>query len=72
MQAGLNEVNAKVNGGTYATVVNNKAVNVTVDSKDALVSGVQAYTAGVSSLQEGLSTITGNNTTLIKWCYCFS
>ena len=64
VQAGLNEVNAKVNGGTYATVVNNKAVNVTVDSKDALVSGVQAYTAGVSSLQEGLSTITGNNTTL--------
>lgn len=64
VQAGLNEVNAKVNGGTYATVVNNKAVNVTVDSKDALVSGVQAYTAGVSSLQEGLSTITGNNTAL--------
>ena len=64
VQAGLNEVNAKVNGGTYATVVNNKAVNVTVDSKDTLVSGVQAYTAGVSSLQEGLSTITGNNTTL--------
>lgn len=64
VQAGLNEVNAKVNGGTYATVVNNKAVNVTVDSKDALVSGVQAYTADVSSLQEGLSTITGNNTTL--------
>ena len=29
---------------------------VTVDSKDALVAGVQAYTAGVDSLQEGLTT----------------
>ena len=64
VQAGLNEVNAKVNGGTYATVVNNKAVNVTVDSKDALVAGVQAYTAGVDSLQKGLTQIADNNTAL--------
>ena len=64
VQAGLNEVNAKVNGGTYKTLKDNKVVEVTIDSKDALVSGIQTYTAGVTSLQEGLSTIAGNNTTL--------
>ena len=60
----LTDLDAALNGGTLTDGTDNKAVNVTVDSKDALVSGVQAYTAGVSSLQEGLSTITGNNTTL--------
>ncbi len=64
VQAGLNEVNAKVNGGTYKTLKDNKVVEVTIDSKDALVSGIQTYTAGVTSLQEGLSTIAGKNTTL--------
>ena len=45
VQAGLNEVNAKVNGGKYVTVDNDGNIKqVTVDSKDALVAGVQAYT----------------------------
>lgn len=53
VQAGLNEVNAKVNGGKYVTVDNDGNIKqVTVDSKDALVAGVQAYTAGVDSLQK--------------------
>lgn len=65
VQAGLNEVNAKVNGGKYVTVDNDGNIKqVTVDSKDALVAGVQAYTAGVDSLQKGLTQIAGNNTTL--------
>ena len=65
VQAGLNEVNAKVNGGKYVTVDNDGNIKqVTVDSKDALVSGVQAYTAGVDSLQKGLTQIADNNTTL--------
>lgn len=65
VQAGLNEVNAKVNGGKYVTVDNDGNIQqVTVDSKDALVAGVQAYTAGVDSLQKGLTQIAGNNTTL--------
>ena len=65
VQAGLNEVNAKVNGGKYVTVDNDGNIKqVTVDSKDALVAGVQAYTAGVTSLQTGLQQIAGNNTTL--------
>lgn len=65
VQAGLNEVNAKVNGGKYATVDNDGNIKqVTVDSKDALVAGVQAYTAGVGSLQKGLTQIADNNTAL--------
>ena len=65
VQAGLNEVNAKVNGGKYVTVDNDGNIKqVTVDSKDALVAGVQAYTAGVDSLQKGLTQIADNNTTL--------
>ena len=65
VQAGLNEVNAKVNGGKYVTVDNDGNIKqVTVDSKDALVSGVQAYTAGVDSLQKGLTQIADNNTAL--------
>lgn len=65
VQARLNEVNAKVNGGKYVTVDNDGNIKqVTVDSKDALVAGVQAYTAGVTSLQTGLQQIAGNNTTL--------
>ena len=65
VQAGLNEVNAKVNGGKYVTVDNDGNIQqVTVDSKDALVSGVKAYTAGVTSLQTGLQQIAGNNTAL--------
>ena len=65
VQAGLNEVNAKVNGGKYVTVDNDGNIKqVTVDSKDVLVAGVQAYTAGVDSLQKGLTQIAGNNTTL--------
>ncbi len=65
VQAGLNEVNAKVNGGKYVTVDNDGNIKqVTVDSKDALVSGVQAYTAGVDSLQKGLTQIDDNNTAL--------
>ena len=64
VQAGLNEVNAKVNGGKYVTVDNDGNIKqVTVDSKDALVAGVQAYTAGVDSLQKGLTQI-ANNTAL--------
>ena len=58
-------MNAKVNGGKYVTVDNDGNIKqVTVDSKDALVSGVQAYTAGVDSLQKGLTQIADNNTTL--------
>lgn len=65
VQAGLNEVNAKVNGGKYVTVDKDGNIKqVTVDSKDALVAGVQAYTAGVDSLQKGLTQIADNNTTL--------
>ena len=65
VQAGLNEVNAKVNGGKYVTVDNDGNIKqVTVDSKDALVAGVQAYTAGVDSLQKGLTQIADNNTAL--------
>ena len=65
VQAGLNEVNAKVNGGKYVTVDNDGNIKqVTVDSKDALVAGVQAYTAGVDSLQKGLTKIADNNTAL--------
>lgn len=65
VQAGLNEVNAKVNGGKYVTVDNDGNIKqVTVDSKDALVAGVQAYTAGVGSLQKGLTQIADNNTAL--------
>ena len=65
VQAGLNEVNAKVNGGKYVTVDNDGNIQqVTVDSKDALVSGVKAYTAGVDSLQKGLTQIADNNTAL--------
>lgn len=65
VQAGLNEVNAKVNGGKYVTVDNDGNIKqVTVDSKDALVAGVQAYTAGVDSLQKGLAQIADNNTAL--------
>lgn len=46
-------MNAKVNGGKYVTVDNDGNIKqVTVDSKDALVAGVQAYTAGVDSLQK--------------------
>lgn len=67
VQAGLNEVNAKVNGGKYVTVDNDGNIQqVTVDSKDALVSGVKAYTAGVTSLQTGLQQIAGNNTALTR------
>ena len=62
VQAGLNEVNAKVNGGKYVTVDKDGNIKqVTVDSKDALV---QAYTAGVDSLQKGLTQIADNNTAL--------
>ena len=65
VQAGLNEVNAKVNGGKYVTVDKDGNIKqVTVDSKDALVAGVQAYTAGVDSLQKGLTQIADNNTAL--------
>ena len=65
VQAGLNEANAKVNGGKYVTVDNDGNIKqVTVDSKDALVAGVQAYTAGVDSLQKGLTKIADNNTAL--------
>lgn len=65
VQAVLNEVNAKVNGGKYVTVDNDGNIKqVTVDSKDALVAGVQAYTAGVDSLQKGLTKIADNNTAL--------
>ena len=65
VQAGLNEVNAKVNGGKYVTVDNDGNIKqVTVDSKDALVAGVQTYTAGVDSLQKGLTKIADNNTAL--------
>lgn len=65
VQAGLNEVNAKVNGGKYVTVDNDGNIKqVTVDSKDALVAGFQAYTAGVDSLQKGLTQIADNNTAL--------
>lgn len=65
VQAGLNEVNAKVNGGKYVTVDNDGNIKqVTVDSKDALVACVQAYTAGVDSLQKGLTQIADNNTAL--------
>lgn len=65
VQAGLNEVNAKVNGGKYVTVDNDGNIKqVTVDSKDALVAGIQAYTAGVDSLQKGLTQIADNNTAL--------
>lgn len=65
VQVGLNEVNAKVNGGKYVTVDNDGNIKqVTVDSKDALVAGVQAYTAGVDSLQKGLTQIADNNTAL--------
>ena len=65
VQAGVNEVNAKVNGGKYVTVDNDGNIKqVTVDSKDALVAGVQAYTAGVDSLQKGLTQIADNNTAL--------
>ena len=65
VQAGLNEVNAKVNGGKYVAVDNDGNIKqVTVDSKDALVAGVQAYTAGVDSLQKGLTQIADNNTAL--------
>lgn len=65
VQDGLNEVNAKVNGGKYVTVDNDGNIKqVTVDSKDALVAGVQAYTAGVDSLQKGLTQIADNNTAL--------
>lgn len=65
VQSGLNEVNAKVNGGKYVTVDNDGNIKqVTVDSKDALVAGVQAYTAGVDSLQKGLTQIADNNTAL--------
>ena len=65
VQAGLNEVNAKVNGGKYVTVDNDGNIKqVTVYSKDALVAGVQAYTAGVDSLQKGLTQIADNNTAL--------
>lgn len=67
VQAGLNEVNAKVNGGKYVTVDNDGNIQqVTVDSKDALVSGVKAYTAGVTSLQTGLQQIAGNNAALTR------
>ena len=66
VQAGLNEVNAKVNGGTYKTLKDNKVVEVTIDSKDALVTGVKAYTTGVSTLQQGLSKLNSNNLTLVK------
>lgn len=65
VQAGLNEVNAKVNGGKYVTVdKDGNMKQVTVETKDALVSGVQAYTKGVSDLQSGLKEIAGNNTAL--------
>ena len=58
-------MNAKVNGGKYVTVDKDGNIKqVTVDSKDALVAGVQAYTAGVDSLQKGLTQIADNNTAL--------
>ena len=55
VQAGLNNVSASLNGGTY---INDNGTTTEIKAENALVSGIQTYTAGVSSLQEGLSTIT--------------
>ena len=61
VQAGLNNVSASLNGGTY---INDNGTTTEIKAENALVSGVQAYTAGVTSLQEGLQQIAGNNTAL--------
>lgn len=64
IQAGLDEMNAKVNGGKYTASANGKAVEVSIDSKDALVSGVQAYTTGVKQVNDGLTKLVSKNETL--------
>lgn len=61
VQAGLNNVSASLNGGTY---INDNGTTTEIKAENALVAGIKTYTAGVTSLQEGLSTIAGNNTAL--------
>ena len=65
MQAGLDKVDASVNGGSFITLnQNNKPIKITIDKKDSLVGGVTAYLAGTNQVNEGLKTITANNSTL--------
>ena len=67
MQAGLDKVDASVNGGSFTTLnQNNKPIKITIDKKDSLVGGVTAYLAGTNQVNEGLKTITANNSTLIN------
>ena len=61
VQAGLNNVSASLNGGTY---INDNGTTTEIKAENALVSGIQTYTAGVSQVNAGLEKIASNNETL--------
>ncbi|WP_050636870.1 YhgE/Pip domain-containing protein [Candidatus Stoquefichus sp. SB1] len=62
MQAGLDKIDASVNGGTYQTVNDkNEVVNVNIAKEKSLVYGVNAYVKGTENVNNGLATITSNN-----------
>ena len=67
LKPGTQELNAKVNGGSYTTLNSqHQPVQVTVDQKQSLVYGVKSYLAGASQINNGLKDLTANNQFLTK------
>ena len=67
LKPGTQELNAKVNGGSYTTLNSqHQPTQVTVDQKQSLVYGVKTYLAGASQVNSGLKVLTANNQSLAK------
>ncbi len=61
---GLNQIDASVNGGQYYEMKNGQLVPVKVAPNESLNYGIQAYTAGVSQVDNGLGQLTQKNNVL--------
>ena len=65
LQIGLTNLNSSVNGGEYYLIKNGEVTQITIEEKDSLKNGIQAYTAGVSQVNDGLSQIASKNKELV-------